>query len=159
IRSRLRSLVPAAAAFGLVLALATLAAGQPKRGGTYEVAYDLSPFTLDAMADTISAKSHVVNNVQEGLFAPDAGLVPRPMRVEPSTVSPDGLTWTFVLRKNGPFHNGEILKADDVVASLKRWLVRDGTWSPHIKSRLESIDRVDDLTVRIKLSKPFGAML
>src|SRR5258707_11697373 len=33
--------------------------GQPKPGGTYEVAYDLSPFTLDAMADTISAKSHI----------------------------------------------------------------------------------------------------
>ena len=158
-RSRFRSLVRTGAVLGLVLTLATIAGAEPKRGGTYEVAYDLSPFTLDAMADTISAKSHIVANVQEGLFAPDAGLVPRPMLVERWTVSPDGLTWTFVLRKNVAFHNGEILKADDVVASLKRWLVRDGTWAPHIKSRLESIDRVDDLTVRIKLSKPFGAML
>jgi len=148
----------------LAVALLTLtgfaaAQGQPKPGGTYEVAYDLSPFTLDAMADTISAKSHIVDNVQEALFAPDAGLVARPMLVDRWTVSPDGLTWTFVLRKSVPFHNGEILKADDVVASLRRWLGRDGTWAPHIKSRLESLDRVDDLTVRMKLSKPFGAML
>jgi hypothetical protein len=49
------------------------AGAQPRSGGTYEVAYDLSPFALDAMADTISAKSHIVNNVQEALFAPDAG--------------------------------------------------------------------------------------
>jgi len=68
-----------------------LAAAQPRSGGTYEVAYDLSPFTLDAMADTISAKSHIVNNVQEALFAPDAGLVTRPMLVDKWTVSPDGL--------------------------------------------------------------------
>ena len=140
-------------------ALVPLAGAQPKAGGTYEVAYDLSPFTLDAMADTISAKSHIVDNVQEGLFAPDAGLVPRPMLVDRWTVSPDGLVWTFQLRKGVPFHNGEILKADDVVASLKRWLARDGTWAPHLKSRLESLDRVDDLTVRMKLTKPFGAML
>ena len=123
------------------------------------MAYDLSPFTLDAMADTISAKSHIVNNVQEALFAPDAGLVTRPMLVDKWTVSPDGLVWTFTLRKGVPFHNGETLKADDVVASLRRWLVRDGTWAPHLKSRLESLDRVDDSTVKMKLSKPFGAML
>ena len=125
-------------------ALPGLAAAQPRSGGTYEVAYDLSPFKLDAMADTISAKSHIVNNVQEALFAPDAGLVTRPMLVDKWTVSPDGLVWTFTLRKGVPFHNGETLKADDVVASLRRWLVRDGTWAPHLKSRLESLDRVDE---------------
>src|SRR5688572_15507321 len=123
--SRIGSLL--AVALGIVLTLAGLAPAQ-RPGGTYEVAYDLSPFTLDAMADTISAKSHIVDNVQEGLFAPDAGLVPRAMLVEKWTVSPDSLTWTFVIRKGVPFHNGEILKSDDVVASLQRWLVRDGTW-------------------------------
>ena len=61
-----------------------------------------APFTLDAMADTISAKSHIVNNVQEALFAPDAGLVTRPMLVDKWTVSPDGLVWTFTLRKACP---------------------------------------------------------
>lgn len=135
------------------------AAAEPRVGGIYEAAYELSPFTLDAMADTISAKSHIVANVQEGLFAPDAALVPRPMLVDRWTVSGDGLVWTFYLRRNVPFHNGEVLKSDDVVASLKRWLARDGTWAPHIKARLESFERVDDATVRIKLLKPFGAML
>ena len=81
------------------------------------------------------------------------------MLVDKWTVSPDGLVWTFTLRKGVPFHNGETLKADDVVASLRRWLSRDGTWAPHLKSRLESLDRVDDSTVKMKLSKPFGAML
>src|SRR5258708_32057277 len=148
----------------LAVALLTLtglaaAQGQPKPGGTYEVAYDVSPFTLDAMADTISAKSHIVDNVQEALFAPDAGLVARPMLVDRWTVSPDGLTWTFVLRKSVPFHNGEILKADDVVASLRRWLGRDGTWAPPIKSRLEAHVPGDELTVRIEPSQPSGAIL
>jgi hypothetical protein len=72
---------PLAVALGTLLALTTIASAQ-KPGGTYEVAYDLSPFTLDAMADTISAKSHIVDNVQEGLFAPDAALVPKPMLVD-----------------------------------------------------------------------------
>src|SRR5260370_1960363 len=111
------------------------------------------------MADAISAKAHIVDSVQEALFAPDAGLVARPMVVGGWTVSPDGLTWTFVLRRGGPSHSGEILKADDVVASLRRWLGRDGTWAPHIKSRLESLDRVDELTAGMNRSKPLGAML
>src|SRR5260370_31387643 len=141
----------------LAVALLTLAGfagaqGQPKPGGTYEVAYDLSPFTLDAMADTISAKSHIVDNVQEALFAPDAGLVARPMLVDRWTVSPDGLTWTFVLRKSVPFHNAEILKADDAVASLRRWLAPAGAGAPHIKSRLEPPRPVDDLTRPTQLS-------
>src|SRR5260370_38012192 len=109
------------------------------------------------MADAISAKAHIVDSVQEALFAPDAGLVARPMLVDRWTVSPDGLTWTFVLRKSVPFHNGEILKADDVVASLRRWLGRDGTWAPHIKSRLQHLDPAGALPLRTQLSQPSSA--
>jgi len=153
--SRIGSLL--AMALGTLLSLTTVASAQ-KPGGTYEVAYDLSPFTLDAMADTISAKSHIVDNVQEGLFAPDAALVPKPMLVDKWTVSPDGLTWTFVLRKGVPFHNGEILKADDVVASLTRW-GKQSIYGKALFAQVAELRAVDPLTVQMQLKEKSASVL
>jgi len=45
---------------------------------------------------------------------------PRPMLAERWDVSPDGLTYSFYLRKGVKFHNGDELTADDVVFSLRR---------------------------------------
>jgi len=45
-----------------------------------------------------------------------------PCLAERWTVSEDAKTWTFELRPNVRFHNGETLRADDVVATLKRVL-------------------------------------
>ena len=43
-----------------------------------------------------------------------------PRVAESYTISDDGLLYTFKIRKNAKFHNGEDVKASDVVFSLKR---------------------------------------
>ena len=73
------------------------------------------------------------------------------------SVSPDGLTYTFNLRKNVKFHNGKDLKANDVVFSFNR-----AAASPKVRNYLSSmagISAADDYTVIIKLTQPDAAFL
>jgi peptide/nickel transport system substrate-binding protein len=69
-------------------------------------------------AGTTASHGYMVYDV---LFAEDSKFQPQPQMVESWTKSPDELTWTFRLRPGLTFHDGSPVKADDVVASLKRW--------------------------------------
>ncbi len=63
--------------------------------------------------------------------------------------SEDGLTWTFTLRKDVKFHDGEILTSTSVKRSIERAQAKAGAafiWAP-----LDSIEANDDLTVKFKL--------
>ena len=69
--------------------------------------------------------------VYDTLFSLDENLVPQPQMVGKYEVSGDGLTYTFTLRDGLKFHDGTPVTAEDVVASLKRWWVKDGRWPDH----------------------------
>ena len=75
---------------------------------------------------------------------------------ETYSLSPDGLTWTFNIRKGVKFHNGDPLTAEDVVFSLQHFGSKDSTnpWSPYILKNSESITATDDHTVIYKAQKP-----
>lgn len=72
----------------------------------------------------------------------------------------DGLSWTFKLRQGVKFHNGYDFNADDVVASFHR-LLTDPVSATAKKdyTSLSSVEKVDDYTVKLILSKPIGALL
>ncbi len=114
--------------------------------------------SLDAVAGT----QYVVRNaslmVWETLFGVDANLDPKPQMVEAWETTEDDKTWTFRLRPGLRFHDGEPVLSRDVVASLKRWMVRD-TMGQVIQTRLDTLEAVDDRTFRFRLSKPFPKML
>jgi peptide/nickel transport system substrate-binding protein len=93
--------------------------------------------------------------VFETLFALDSHLVPRPMMVEREDVSPDGLNYTFTLRRGLTFHDGSPVTAHDVVASLERWM-NGGSIGAQFRSLTVSLGTVDDRTVRLVLNKPSG---
>jgi len=76
----------------------------------------------------------------------------------------DGLTWTFKLRSGLAFHDGAPVTAADVVASLKRWAVRDnhGQLLMERTASLDAVDAVDAVdagTVRLVLKKRWGLVL
>lgn len=74
--------------------------------------------------------------------------------------SPDGLVWTFHLRKGVKFHRdyGE-LTADDVVFSLKRAAdPKSSSFSADYAS-FASVEAVDPLTVKITLKNPVPSLL
>lgn len=75
-------------------------------------------------------------------------------------ITPDGLTWTFKIRKGIKFWNGDPLTAQDVVFSLTRFGSKESTnpWSPYILRNNESITARDDDTVVFKALKPEPAL-
>ena len=67
------------------------------------------------------------------------------------TVSEDGLVWTFKIRDDVKFTNGEPLKASDVAFTFN---TTKGKATYLDLTMLESCTAVDDTTVEFKLSKP-----
>src|SRR5215467_12182086 len=65
-------------------------------------------------------------------------------------LSPDGLTWTFFIRPNQVFHNGDKLTAHDVKFSLERQMSPGSISSAAATMRrtIKSIEVIDDLTVK-----------
>jgi ABC-type transport system substrate-binding protein len=81
------------------------------------------PPTLDPMASTADLVGTIMQHVYEPLYTFDAKWAVVPMLAEAAPkVSADGKLYTIALRKGVMLHSGRELNADDVVASLQRWL-------------------------------------
>jgi peptide/nickel transport system substrate-binding protein len=63
--------------------------------------------------------------IYDQLFAWNSKLEPKPQMVDSYQISPDRLAYTFTLRPGLRFHDGQPVTTRDVIASLKRWMVRD----------------------------------
>jgi len=96
--------------------------GEPRFGGTLNIAEERSIPTLDSIRAPNRNAEELNLHVAEGLFAIDATGNPAPQLVADYTVSEDGTRYTFTLREGVPFHDGSLLTADDVLASYERWL-------------------------------------
>jgi peptide/nickel transport system substrate-binding protein len=116
-----------------------------------------------ANLDPIWTTQYVVRNgsllIWDTLFGVDDKLQPKPQMVESYENTPDFKTWTFKLRSGLKFHDGSPVLAKDVVASIKRWQVRDAPMGLPIKKATDSLDAVDDRTFRFRLNKPYPKML
>ena len=81
--------------------------------------------------------------------------------------SPDGLAWTFKLRRGVRFHDGTPLDAAAVKFTFDRVIdpahphARSGKWSfvSGYLSSVKSVDVVDPLTVRLSLKYPTSSLL
>lgn len=73
-------------------------------------------------------------------------------------VSDDGTQYTFHLRQDVKFHNGEPMKSSDVVFSLKRAMQPEILACKYL-SFVESVEASDDYTVTVTLSEPYAPFL
>ncbi|WP_296650729.1 ABC transporter substrate-binding protein [Rhodoferax sp.] len=112
-----------AATSALSFALAGVAVAAPARGGAANLAMVGEPQGLDPMTSTADLVGTIMQHVYEPLYTFDANWGIAPMLAESlPVVSKDGLTYSITLRKGVMLHNGRELNADDVVASLNRWM-------------------------------------
>ncbi|MBX3070835.1 MAG: ABC transporter substrate-binding protein [Thermomicrobiales bacterium] len=135
-----------------------LAQDEPVVGGSLNVAIAGEPPTLDMHQTTAGIVSLVTWVMYEPLFTYDDGFRIIPMLAESHEVSEDGLTNTLKIRQGVLFHNGEEMKAADVVASIERW----GGMSGHggaLLAATEAITIVDDYTIDFTMTQPFGTFV
>lgn len=76
---------------------------------------------------------------------------------EDYSVSDDGLTWTFTIRDDVKFTDGEPLTAADVAFTFETALKTKNSEAD--LSMLDSVEALDDKTVAFHLSKPYNAFL
>lgn len=98
---------------------------------------------------------------------PDDSTEVVPGLAESWQVSPDGLAWTFKLRRNVRFHDGTPLDAAAVKFTFDRVIdpahphAKSGKWSFVVGylSSVKSLEVVDPLTVRLHLKYPTSSLL
>lgn len=128
------------------------AQADPARTFRYTPSSDLS--TLDPMITTTTTTGQYGLMVYDTLFALDEKMRPQRQMVGDHTVSADQLTYEFKLRPDLRFHDGQPVTADDVVASIKRWMVRD-TLGSKLGSVMASFEAISADSFVIKLATPF----
>ena len=96
--------------------------------------------------------------IYDTLYGSDEKFKPRPQMCAGAEVSDDNITWRFGLREGLRFHDGEPVRASDCVASIARWMKRDGM-GQRIAAQLNEMKATDDSSFEIRLKKPFPLML
>ncbi len=130
-------------------------AGAGVMGGLLRVAIIGEPPAFDPTFTTATVTINTTSHVFESLFYQDVNFAPQPMLVESFEIEEDGAVFLFHLRENVPFHNGDTMDADDVIASLERYAALSGRGRT-LFERVESVETVDDLTVRMTFNAPTG---
>lgn len=146
-----------------------------RHGGTLRVAMQVQKMDDPATFSWVEM-SNQARHIVEYLTMTDAANVTRPMLAESWTPSDDLKTWTFRLRRNVTWHNGEAFKAEHVAWNIRRWLdpklgssnialstfaamleeARSGPDGDDTTRRpvANAIEVLDDFTIRLNLRRP-----
>ncbi|MBL8690194.1 MAG: ABC transporter substrate-binding protein [Rhodospirillaceae bacterium] len=135
------------------LALLTTIAFAPGYAQTLKVVPHADLRVLDPhLATPLITKMHGAA-VYETLLAWDSKLNIKPVAAQSLSVSPDRLTYTFTMRPGAKFHDGSPVRAQDAIASLKRWMTRDSL-GRRLNGLVAAYEVVNDQTFHIKLKEP-----
>ncbi len=133
----------------------------PKNGGECSEGLIGSPLYINP----ILAQSHINADLDlshlifSGLLKYNENLEIVPDLAEKYEISEDQKTYTFHLKKNAQWHDGEKITASDVVFTIQ------SIQNPDFKSPLYrsfegvTVEKIDDYTVRFTLQEPYAAFL
>jgi len=135
-------------------------AGTPKRGGTLIAAQEVDPVSLDPHTNSNYSALQGYEHLYESLTGYDEKTNIIPALAQSWEITNGGKTYTFRLRPNVKFHNGQMMVAEDVKYSVER-ILDPKTASPW-RNWLEAIKEmkiVDPLTIQMHLDAPYPALL
>lgn len=133
---------------------------EPKAGGNYTEGVIGYPSLINPLYANVSdVDNDLAHLLYSGLmrFDPQDGLVPD--LAESYQISEDGKTYTFVMRQDATFHDGNPVTPSDVVFTV------NAIENPEYRSTLQSsfegvtVEATDDKTVVFTLAEPFTPFL
>jgi oligopeptide transport system substrate-binding protein len=119
------------------------------------------PNTLDPTRSGVAAEAAVIRQVFEPLLRFDGSLTPQPAAAESYEVSPDETVYTFHLRSDGRWSDGQPVTAAHFEYAWKRILDPrlSAEFAPFFaQAGVADVRATNDSTFEIQLSKPFGAL-
>lgn len=143
------------AATALLATVLGAACGRLPAADRLVVAVPAGPFTIAPAAAGEEFSISILSNVYESIVDLGPDLVLRPGLAQ-SWQTPDDHTWVFALRRGARWHDGEPVRAADVVESLERTRQDPGS---RMRVELAVVDRMeapDEHTVVVHTSQPFG---
>lgn len=113
--------------------------------------------TLDPFATSLTVDLVLFRQIYEGFYYIDDTGAPHPRLALSHEISDDGLIYTFKMREDGVFHNGEKITAKDAVFSFTK-AMGSGVLAPYV-NMIDKIEQTDDYTVVITLKQPYTPFL
>jgi peptide/nickel transport system substrate-binding protein len=137
----------------LFSALDDPAAAAPEGTLTWGVHVTLAARWLDpGDTEAFISPFMVLYAIHDALVKPMPAGDNTPSLAESWTVSKDGLTYEFVLRRGVKFHNGDLVTAEDVKFSFDRY---KGAAAKLLKDKVREVQIVDPGRVRFVLKEPW----
>lgn len=134
--------------------------GTPRKGGNLVVAFNADPVTFDPHTSTALLAARVIALTNDNLIDRDYDGSFKPALAQKWTVSQDGKTYTFTLKKGVTFHSGKAFTSADVKYTFTRWA------SPELKSPtaytiqpIDTMDTPDDQTITFNLKEVYNIFL
>lgn len=131
----------------------------PGGGGTVVIVIDTNPPTFNSAITTSLSDQQVAVAILSSLIWLDDKGKPQPYLAESWTISQDGRTYTFRLRRNVRWHDGKPFTAEDVKFSIEEVLAKYHPRSSAVFKNVEKLETPDPYTVVIRLKQAFAPFL
>lgn len=131
----------------------------PARGGALVEGVVGTPRFVNPLLALSDADRDLTALIYAGLLAPSPDGTLVPALAERYEISEDGLAYTFTIREDAVFHDGNSVTADDVIFTIQK--AQDPALKSPKRANWEGVaaEKLDERTVRFVLKQPYAPFL